>query len=116
MRNLILRTVINALALWAAATLVGGIQLTDDVGSVVLIALVFGVVNAILKPILMIVSFPFLIVTLGLFALVVNAALLMLTARLMDGFVVDGWGAALVGSIVVSLVTMVLGGLKDGDD
>lgn len=116
MRNLILRIVVNALALWAAARLVDGIQLTDDLGRVILVALVFGVVNAILKPILMIVSFPFIIATLGLFALVVNAALLMLTARLVDGFSVSGWGAALLGSIVVSLVTMVLGGLKDDDD
>lgn len=116
MRNLILRIVVNALALWVAATFVDGIRLTDDVGGVVLVALVFGVVNAILKPILMIVSFPFLIATLGLFALVVNAALLMLTARLVGGFAVDGWGAAIVGSIVVSLVTMVLGGLNDDDD
>ncbi|WP_405284201.1 phage holin family protein [Gaopeijia maritima] len=115
MRNLIIRTVINALALWAAATFVGGIQLSDDVGQVVLVALVFGLVNAVLKPILKFISFPFIIATLGLFALVVNAALLKITAALMDGFVVDGWGAAILGSIVVSLVTMVLGGLKDDD-
>lgn len=115
MKNLILRIVINALALWAAATFVSGITLTDDLGRVALVALVFGVINAILKPILMIVSFPFLIATLGLFALIVNAFLLMVTARLIDGFAVDGWGAAILGSIVVSLVTMVLGGLKDDD-
>ena len=115
MRNFIVRIVINALALWAAAALVSGITLSSDVGQVVLVALVFGVINAILKPILMIVSFPFLVVTLGLFALVVNAALLMITARLVDSFSVDGWGAALLGSIVVSLVTMLLGGLKDDD-
>lgn len=115
MRNLIVRIVINALALWAAASFVDGIQLTDDVGGVVVVALVFGVVNAILKPILTLISFPFLIATLGLFALVVNAALLMVTARLTDGLAVSGWGPAIVGSIVVSLVTMLLGGLKDDD-
>lgn len=115
MRNLIVRIVINALALWAAASFVDGIQLTDDVGGVVVVALVFGVVNAILKPILTLISFPFLIATLGLFALVVNAALLMITARLTDGLAVSGWGPAIVGSIVVSLVTMLLGGLKDDD-
>lgn len=115
MRNLIIRTVINALALWAAASFVGGIQLSDDLGQVALVALVFGLVNAILKPILKFISFPFIIATLGLFALVVNAALLKITAALMDGFVVEGWGAAILGSIVVSLVTMLLGGLKDDD-
>lgn len=113
MRNLIIRIVINALALWAAAALVGGITLSSEIGDVLLVALVFGIVNAILKPILMVVSLPFLIVTLGLFALVVNAALIMITARLMTGFSVDGWGAALLGSIIVSVVTMLLGGLKD---
>ncbi len=115
MRNLIVRIVINALALWAAASFVDGIQLTDDLGGVVVVALVFGIVNAILKPILKLISFPFLIATLGLFALVVNAALLMVTARLTDGLTVSGWGPAIVGSIVVSLVTMLLGGLKDDD-
>ncbi|MBT8337842.1 MAG: phage holin family protein [Gemmatimonadetes bacterium] len=116
MRNLILRVVVNGLALWAAAYFVNGITLTDDVGQVALVALIFGLVNAVLKPILMLVSFPFLIATLGLFALVVNAAMLMITARIMDGFAVDGWGAAIFGSIVVSLVTMLLGGLKDDKD
>jgi putative membrane protein len=116
MRNLILRIVINGLALWVAAYFVNGISLSDDIGRVALVAFVFGLVNAILKPILMIVSFPFIILTLGLFALVVNAAMLMVTANLVDGFTVDGWGAAFFGSIVVSLVTMVLGGLKDDGD
>ena len=116
MRNLILRVVVNGLALWAAASFVGGITLTDDIGQVALVALVFGLVNAVLKPILMLVSFPFLIVTLGLFALVVNAAMLMITARIMDGFAVDGLGPAIFGSIVVSLVTILLGGLKDEKD
>ena len=80
MRNLILRVVVNGLALWAAAYLVSGITLTDDIGQVALVALVFGLVNAVLKPILMLLSIPFLILTLGLFALVVNAAMLMITA------------------------------------
>jgi putative membrane protein len=116
MRNLILRVVVNGLALWAAASFVDGITLTDDIGQVVLVALVFGLVNAILKPILKFISLPFLIATLGLFALVVNAVLLLITARIVDGFSVDGFGPAIFGSIVVSLVTMILGGLKDDGD
>ena len=116
MRNLIIRVVVNGLALMAAAWLVDGITLTDDIGRVALVALVFGLVNAILKPILMVISLPFLLATLGLFALVVNAAMLMVTASLVDGFSVSGWGAALFGSIVVSLVTILLGGLKDEGD
>ncbi len=115
MRNFIIRIAINAIALWVAAALVGGITLSSDFGQVLLVALVFGLVNAILKPVLLLVSIPFLIVTLGLFALVVNAVLLMITAQLVGGLSVDGWGAAFLGSIVISLATMLLGGLKDGD-
>ena len=116
MKNFILRIVINGFALWAAAYFVAGVTLSDDLVQVAIVALVFGLVNAILKPILKILSLPFRILTLGLFALVVNAAMLMVTAMLVDGFGVDGWGAAILGSIVVSLVTMVLGGLKDDKD
>ncbi len=116
MKNLIIRTVINGFALWAAAYFVSGVTLSDDLGQVAIVALVFGLVNAVLKPILMILSFPFRILTLGLFALVVNAAMLMITAAVVDGFGVDGWWSAILGSIVVSLVTMLLGGLKDDKD
>ncbi len=116
MRNLIIRIVVNALALWVAATFVNGITLSNDVGQVVLVAFVFGLVNAILKPILMIVSIPFIILTLGLFALVVNAAMLLVTARLVSGLSVSGLGAAFFGSLIVSLVTLVLGGLDDDKD
>lgn len=117
MRNLLIRIVINGCALWAAAYFVDGISLSDDLGQIAIVAFVFGLANAILKPILKLVSFPFLLATLGLFALVINAAMLMITANFVDGFSVDGWGPAIVGSIVVSVVTMLLGGLKDdGDD
>lgn len=116
MRNFILRLVVNGVALWAAASLIDGIRLSDDVGRVALVAFLFGLVNAILKPVLMVLSLPFLLASLGLFALVVNAALLRLTAGVVEGFAVDGWGAAILGSIVVSVVTMLLGGLKDEKD
>ena len=116
MKNLIIRIVINGFALWAAAYFVAGVTLSDDLGQVAIVALVFGLANAVLKPILMMLSFPFRILTLGLFALVVNAAMLMITAAVVDGFSVDGWIPAILGSIVVSLVTMLLGGLKDDKD
>ncbi len=116
MRNLLIRIVINGCALWAAAYFVDGISITDDVVQIAIVAFVFGLANAILKPILKLVSFPFIFATLGLFALVINAAMLMLTANVVDGFSVDGWGPAVIGSIVVSIVTMLLGGLKDDDD
>jgi putative membrane protein len=114
MNNFLIRLFVNALALTAAAALVDGIRMSGGFWDVLVVALVFGVVNAILKPILLLFSFPLLVVTLGLFALVVNALLLMLTARILDAFAVSGFWAAVLGSVVISLVTMFLGGaLKD---
>jgi len=116
MRNFLIRLIVNALALTVAAWLLPGIQMSDDFTDVLLVALVFGVLNALLKPILLILSLPLLILTLGLFAFVVNALLLLLTARLMDDFAVSGFWTAVLGSIVISIVTMLLGGaLKDGE-
>lgn len=114
MRNFVIRLFVNALALSAAAYLVPGIRLQGGFGDVLLVALVFGLVNAILKPIFMILSLPFLILTLGLFAFVVNGAMLLLTARLTEHLAVSGLGSAILGSIVISVVAMFLGAaLKD---
>ncbi|HSM61130.1 MAG TPA: phage holin family protein [Longimicrobiales bacterium] len=114
MRNFLIRLIINALALSAAAYLVTGITLAGDFWDVLLVALVFGIVNALLKPILIVLSLPFLLLTLGLFTFVVNGALLLLTASLTAHLDVAGLGAAILGSIVISIVSIVLGGvLKD---
>ncbi len=116
MKNFLIRLLVNALALAVAAWLIDGIQMSDRFLDVLLVALVFGVLNAILKPILLFFSIPLLVLTLGLFALVVNAVMLMLTASILDDFAVSGFWTAVLGSIVISLVTMVLGGvLKDGE-
>lgn len=114
MRNFLIRLIVNALALSAAAWLLDGISLSGGFFDVLLVALIFGLLNALLKPILLFFSLPFLIITLGLFAFVVNALVLMLTASLTDALSVSGFGAALLGSLVVSLVTLFLGSaLKD---
>lgn len=114
MRNFLIRIVVNALALSAAAWLVPGIRLSGGFWDVMLVALVFGLVNALLKPIVFLLSLPFVILTLGLFAFVVNGAMLLVTAGLTERLAVSGLGAAMLGSIVISLVTMLLGGaLKD---
>ena len=78
------------------------------------VAAVFGIVNAFLKPILKILGLPFILLTLGLFALVINAALFLLTARLTQALTIDGFGAAFWGSLVVSLVSFLLGLFLDG--
>jgi putative membrane protein len=114
MRNFLIRLIVNALALSAAAYLVAGITLSGGFFDVLLVALVFGLVNALLKPLLLLLSLPFLILSLGLFAFVVNGVLLLVTAGLTGHLAVSGLGAAILGSIVISLVTMLLGGsLKD---
>ncbi len=115
MRNFLIRLFVNALALAVAAWLLDGIQMSGDFFHVLLVALVFGLLNALLKPILLFFSLPLLILTLGLFALVVNAVMLLVTSRLLDDFQVSGFWTAVLGSIVISVVTMLLGGvLKDG--
>jgi len=115
MRNFVIRLFVNALALSAAAWIVDGIQLSDDFGAVLLVALVFGLLNAILKPILILFSLPFILLTLGLFAFVVNGVMLLVTARLTEHLSVSGLWAAILGSVVVTIVTILLGGaLKDG--
>ena len=98
------RTFITAFALWAATQVVPGI-VVGGLPSLLLAALVFGLVNAVVRPVLLLLSLPLTILTLGLFLLVVNAAMLGLTALLLPGFQVDGFWPALVGSIVVSLVS-----------
>lgn len=106
--SFIIRVLVNAAALWVAAQIVPGIDLSADIWQILLIALVFGLVNAVIKPILKVLSLPVLIITLGLFAIVINMALLALTAGLMDGLTVDGVLAAFLGALVISVVSAVL--------
>jgi putative membrane protein len=109
--KLILRVVVNALALGAAAWLVPGIR-AGSVTSLLLIALVFGVLNALVRPFLKLLSCPLLILTLGLFTLILNAVMLLMTARLGQAFGidfrVDGFWTAFLGALVVSVVSVVL--------
>jgi putative membrane protein len=108
---------VNALALAAAAWLLDGIEVTgattqDRVVTMVLVALIFGVVNAVLEPVLKLFSLPLIILTLGLFLLVINAAMLLLTGWLSSqfglGFRVDGFWTAVLGGIVVTIATWLL--------
>jgi putative membrane protein len=110
--HVLLRLLINAAALWVATRLVSGISYTGDGVSLFGVALVFGVFNVLIKPILFLLSFPFLILTLGLFTLVLNAVMLLLTSAASDalglGFTVDGFVPAFFGGLVVSIVSFVL--------
>jgi putative membrane protein len=104
MRRFLLRAAVAAFGLWAASRLVPGIWF-DGAGALAGAALLLGIVNAIVKPLVLVLSLPFLILTLGLFYFVVNAAMLGLVATFIDGFHVQGFGPALLGSLVVSLVS-----------
>jgi putative membrane protein len=108
-----IRFLATAAALWVAASLVPGISHTGSALALLGVAAVFGVVNTLIAPIIKLLAFPFIIMTLGLVALLINAAMLMLTSwfalRLNLGFHVDGFAAAFIGALVISFVSAVLG-------
>ena len=101
---------INTLAVLAAVHIVPGIQLKDhNFWTPFVTSLVLGILNAFIRPILMLVALPLLIVTLGLFTLVINALLLSLVSVLLGHyFVVDNFGAAFLGALVISIVSLIL--------
>jgi putative membrane protein len=107
--NLIIRLLINAAALWVASAIVSGISLDGSFWEILLVALIFGLVNTFIKPILKLLSLPVIMVTFGLFALVINAAMLALTAVVTDYLSVANFWSALLGAIVISVVSAVLG-------
>ena len=111
--SLVIRLLVNAVALWCAARFINGISYAGSWQGLVGLSLVFGIVNAFIRPVLSFFSFPIQIVTLGLFTLVLNALMLMLTAwlavRFDIAFAVRGFVPALLGAIVISIVSMVLG-------
>jgi putative membrane protein len=113
--TLLIKFAITAASLWLAAWIVPGIELSDEIGTILWVALVFGLVNMFVKPIVKLLTLPMLLITLGLFAFVINAALLGLTAWLTDGLTVDGFVAALLGSLVISAAGFVTERVVDVD-
>lgn len=123
--GLLIRLGATALAFWLATLLIPGITLdaastTETVTTLLLVAVIFGVVNAVLQPVIKTVGCGFYLLTLGLIALVVNGLLFLLTAWIADQaglpFDVDGfWPAAVLGALFVSVVTWILGAVLDRD-
>jgi len=109
---LLIRLLVNAAALWVATRVVPGVSYTGGVLPFLGVALVFGVINAYLRPLAKILTFPLIIVTLGIFSLIVNGLMLWLTGALSDalglGFRVSGFWAAFFGALVVSVVSLLL--------
>ncbi|WP_328544525.1 phage holin family protein [Streptomyces europaeiscabiei] len=125
MMNFLVKTIANAGALAVAVWLIDKITLTGDstgkeVGTLLLVALVFGLVNAVVKPLVQLLTLPLFILTLGLFTLIVNALMLLLTSWLADvldlSFHVEGFWAAVLGGLIISIVSWALSlVLPDGD-
>lgn len=105
---LIIRWLVLSLAVWVSAELIPGIDY-DTLGSILIASMVLGILNAMVKPLLTLLALPFIVVTFGLFLLVINAAVFMLTAWLVPGFHVTGFWHALAGSLVVSLMSCLMG-------
>ena len=117
MGQLLIRLLINAVAIYVTVLLVPGIGFTGDggidAGALLLVAVIFGIVNAVIKPIVAFFTCPAYILTLGLFTFIVNALMLMLTGQIagmvgVGGFQVDGFLWALIGGIVISIVSTLL--------
>ncbi|HSN22397.1 MAG TPA: phage holin family protein [Usitatibacter sp.] len=106
MLTLLARWIVNAAALLLVAYLYPGVQVTGFLPALVA-ALVLGLVNAVIRPILVILTLPVTLLTLGLFLFVINALMFWLAASIVHGFTVTGFGAALLGSILYSLITLV---------
>lgn len=119
MRNFVIRVVINAVAIAITATLLPGIHVSNnDVGTLLVVGFIFGLVNAFIKPLLIFLTCPFVLVTFGLFLLVINGLLLQLTAWLVGDFLtVDGIGWAILGGLIMGIIGMILEGvfLKEDD-
>jgi putative membrane protein len=110
MTGLILRWVIVAFGLWLSTRILTGLHF-DSAGTLFIAALLLGLVNAVVRPIAVILTLPLTLLTLGLFLLVINAAMLGLVAALLGGFSIDGFWTALAASLIVGITSWLASGL-----
>jgi len=106
MAGILLRTLIIMLGLYLASALIPGVHIAGT-GSMIIAALLLCLVNAIIRPIAFVLTLPITVVTLGLFLLVLNAAMFGLVAAMLDGFVVAGFWSAVFGAIIVSITSTI---------
>lgn len=104
MPGFIIRTLINALGLWIASALIPGISFTGS-GTLLVAAFLLGIVNAVVRPVLIFLTLPITILTLGIFLFVINALMLMFVAALLDGFILSGFWAAFFGALIISITS-----------
>lgn len=108
--GILTKLIVSTLAVFVTAYIMPGVRI-DGMITAICVAVVLGLLNALLKPILVILTIPITILTLGIFLLVINAAIVLLASDLVGGFKVDGFFYALLFSLVLSLITSVLEGL-----
>jgi putative membrane protein len=112
MTKFIIRWAINAVALYVAIWIVPGIVLNGAWTDIIWLALIFGLLNALVRPVLKFLTCPLIILTLGLFTIIINTGMLLLTSRIGQtfgiGLTVDSFWSALLGSLVISLVSVVI--------
>jgi len=113
--NFIIRLLVNALAVMVSAYLLPGVRVKDFVTALIL-AVVLAILNLLVKPILVILTLPVTIITLGLFLFVINAIIILLASKLVDGFKVDGFFWALIFSLILSLVSGIMNSIAGTDN
>ncbi len=117
MKSLLIRWGVIAVAVWLTAWIMPGMTIIGGITGILLVSLVFGLINAIIKPIVKLLTCPLVILTLGLFTLVINTLMLMLTARIVPQYLqIDGFFTAFFASIVISIVTVVIGFIISDSD
>jgi putative membrane protein len=104
LRQLLIRLAANGLGLWLAGELVSGISYGDSLVALAVATVIFSLVNAIIRPLAVLLAFPAIILTLGLFTLVINSLMLYLATVLYEPFVVTSFGAAIMGVIIIWIV------------
>ena len=114
MLRFIIQAVVTALGLWLAAEFIPGVEVLSS-GSLIAAAVLLGLVNALVRPVLTFITFPLTVITFGLFLLVVNAATIGIVAMLLGGFNVTGLGAGIGAAIVTGLVSWIAGWFIGGD-
>jgi putative membrane protein len=110
----IIKVLVTAFAVYLATYIIPGVHVAD-IKTTVIVALVLALLNTFVKPILVILTIPITIVTLGLFLLVINALMVKWAADLVKGFSVNGWWPALLVSLIVTVVSYILGSLAERD-
>lgn len=113
MKQFALRWLVNFLGLWTTASIVTGIQYGDRIRVLILASLIFSIVNALIKPLVVILTLPAILLTLGLFGLVINASMLYLTSLIYPSFRVSSFWSALLAVIIIWVVNYLLTDLTE---